>query len=114
MMKISIICVVLLSLTFLDFSVARNVASGRSQILTFSDNKLTFLSTLETCIIDNCAQVRHECVPGDDVMILANPNDCYGFCKCNFGNAYCIPCPPGLHFNAELRVCDWPASAACQ
>uniref|UniRef100_A0A182UGE3 Chitin-binding type-2 domain-containing protein n=1 Tax=Anopheles melas TaxID=34690 RepID=A0A182UGE3_9DIPT len=35
------------------------------------------------------------------------------FYKCNNGFACEQSCPPGLHFNADLSVCDWPSSACC-
>ncbi|CAG0923693.1 unnamed protein product [Notodromas monacha] len=45
---------------------------------------------------------------------LPNPDDCGSFCKCDWGTAHHFDCPGGLHFNAALQVCDWPASAGCQ
>ena len=38
---------------------------------------------------------------------------CTTFYLCSRGNAYPFDCPPGLHFNAGLKVCDWPADAGC-
>jgi len=39
--------------------------------------------------------------------------DCGKFYMCSSGHAYVHNCPPGLHFNAQLQLCDWPASAGC-
>ena len=44
---------------------------------------------------------------------LPNPYDCGSFYKCDWGTAYLFQCPEGLHFNAELSVCDWLESANC-
>ncbi|XP_047000761.1 chondroitin proteoglycan-2-like [Schistocerca americana] len=50
----------------------------------------------------------------NDVTQLPNPNDCSSFYKCDEnGAAWLIPCPDGLEYNAELRVCDYPESAGC-
>ncbi|XP_049788095.1 chondroitin proteoglycan-2-like [Schistocerca cancellata] len=50
----------------------------------------------------------------DDVTQLPNPSDCNSFYKCDEnGVAWLIPCPAGLQYNAELRVCDYPESSGC-
>nr|XP_022920112.1 peritrophin-1-like [Onthophagus taurus] len=46
--------------------------------------------------------------------IFSHPEDCDKFCKCDRGIAYDKSCPPGLHFNKELQVCDWPENAKCE
>ena len=51
---------------------------------------------------------------GQFALHLPNPLDCASFCKCDWGEAHYFGCPPGLHFNAELQVCDWPEQANCQ
>lgn len=50
--------------------------------------------------------------PKDDVL-LANMDDCNSFYACRNGVAILMHCPDGLHFNAKLRVCDWPHTAGC-
>ncbi|CAG0896712.1 unnamed protein product [Darwinula stevensoni] len=50
---------------------------------------------------------------GEFALHLPNPLDCGSFCQCNWGTAIYMPCPAGLHFNAELQVCDWPENAGC-
>lgn len=42
--------------------------------------------------------------------VLPNPEDCSSCYVCNSGKAILMPCPSGLHFNAQLGVCDWPES----
>lgn len=62
-----------------------------------------------------CANV---CPPANDpnsrALHLPHPNDCTKFCNCEWGNGEEASCPEGLHFNAELQICDWPANANCQ
>ena len=41
-------------------------------------------------------------------------NDCGYYYQCSGDVAYRRPCPPGLHFNPTLFICDWPSSAGCQ
>ena len=54
------------------------------------------------------------CPEGNDgYTAVPNPNDCGSFYKCDWGNPIYFDCPEGLHFNAELQVCDWPANAGC-
>jgi hypothetical protein len=49
----------------------------------------------------------------DSSLHLPNPLSCTSFCKCDWGVARYFECPAGLHFNAELQVCDWPEGAKC-
>ncbi|CAG0887521.1 unnamed protein product [Darwinula stevensoni] len=49
-----------------------------------------------------------------NVVLLPNPNDCGSYYACNWGIPIFMQCPQGLHFNAHLRVCDWPANAGCK
>jgi hypothetical protein len=46
-------------------------------------------------------------------IYLPNLNDCHFFYQCHNGILYCMECPPGLHFNTKLNVCDYPTSAGC-
>lgn len=50
------------------------------------------------------------CTEGDT---LAIPSDCGSFYLCSQGILERRPCPAGLHFNAALLVCDYPAAAGC-
>lgn len=63
---------------------------------------------------NGCEAVKN--CPAEDVewkIKLPNPSDCSSYCRCDWGNAVWVACPDGLHFNAELEVCDWPANAGC-
>lgn len=44
--------------------------------------------------------------------------DCTKYCVCQFYDHQelnkIMPCPPGLHFNPNLQVCDWPLAAGCE
>ncbi|XP_022906208.2 peritrophin-1-like [Onthophagus taurus] len=60
------------------------------------------------CPNDKCPAVNNE-YP----VYFAHPETCGRFCQCDWGVAYDMPCPDGLHFNTELNVCDWPADAGC-
>ncbi|XP_071053737.1 peritrophin-1-like [Onthophagus taurus] len=51
---------------------------------------------------------------GDFPHYFAHPETCGRFCQCDWGVAYDMPCPDGLHFNTDLNVCDWPADAGCE
>ncbi|XP_059477880.1 mucin-2-like [Neocloeon triangulifer] len=61
-----------------------------------------------------CPNVTCPETNGEFVLHLPNPGDCGSFCKCDWGTGYYFDCPDGLHFNAQLQVCDWPENAGCQ
>lgn len=42
-----------------------------------------------------------------------NPEDCGSFCYCVWGKSVWTDCPVPLHFNPDLKVCDWPDQAGC-
>ncbi|XP_015594846.1 peritrophin-1 [Cephus cinctus] len=44
---------------------------------------------------------------------VPHPTNCNLFYTCSGGWPILSSCPAGLHFNAELEVCDWPDSANC-
>ncbi|XP_043794120.1 proline-rich receptor-like protein kinase PERK9 [Apis laboriosa] len=51
---------------------------------------------------------------GEDVVLLPNPDDCSTFYECNEGKPFLMECSPGLEYNPELRVCDYPnPNATC-
>lgn len=60
-----------------------------------------------------CEKVKCPAENGDWSLMLPNPDDCASFCKCDWGQAIWFACPEGLHFNADLQVCDWPDHAGC-
>ena len=46
-------------------------------------------------------------------VLFRHPSDCGKYYECSNGNAMLMPCPPGLYFNTELNVCDWPQNVKC-
>ncbi|XP_071442522.1 chitin-binding domain protein cbd-1-like [Hetaerina americana] len=52
-------------------------------------------------------------VEGKVATLLPNPEDCSSYCVCDWGRIHTMPCPDGLEFNPDLRVCDWPSRAGC-
>ncbi|XP_076647838.1 putative chitinase 10 [Halictus rubicundus] len=51
------------------------------------------------------------CVPGSYTGV---PGDCESYRACLWGRHETFHCAPGLHFNKNTRICDWPARANCQ
>ncbi|XP_047000462.1 chondroitin proteoglycan-2-like [Schistocerca americana] len=44
-----------------------------------------------------------------------NPDDCGSFLQCEASGVAAVKqCPADLHFNAKLKVCDYPWSANCK
>ncbi|XP_012524289.2 probable chitinase 10 [Monomorium pharaonis] len=41
------------------------------------------------------------------------PGDCTSYQACLWGRQEVFSCAPGLHFNSETRICDWPSRAKC-
>jgi len=39
--------------------------------------------------------------------------DCSSYQACLWGRREVFSCAPGLHFNKETRICDWPSRANC-
>lgn len=50
------------------------------------------------------------CVSGSYSSV---PGDCKSYRACLWGRQEIFSCPPGLHFNKETRICDWPLHAKC-
>ena len=46
-------------------------------------------------------------------VFFPHPEDCEWFFHCRNGVAYCMKCPPGLHWNKDLDTCDFPYRAKC-
>ncbi|CAN7937971.1 unnamed protein product, partial [Ixodes hexagonus] len=57
------------------------------------------------------------CLPVDDwdanSTYIPNRENCSTFYQCAQGTPVLMECPPSLHFNEELNVCDWPWRANC-
>ncbi|KAL7299620.1 hypothetical protein TKK_0007382 [Trichogramma kaykai] len=50
---------------------------------------------------------------GEQLSLVANPNDCGSYYVCDTGIPVIMQCPGGLHFNVAEKVCDWPINACC-
>lgn len=44
---------------------------------------------------------------------MPDPDSCCNYYHCVSAEGFKMQCPPGLHFNAKLSVCDWPLRANC-
>ncbi|CAH4032079.1 unnamed protein product [Pieris brassicae] len=42
-----------------------------------------------------------------------NPSDCSRYMHCLFGKYEEFACSPGLHWNQDKQICDWPQNAKC-
>ncbi|XP_034193394.1 putative chitinase 10 isoform X2 [Osmia lignaria lignaria] len=51
------------------------------------------------------------CIPGSYSGV---PGDCQSYQACLWGRHEVFKCAPGLHFNQQTRICDWPSRANCQ
>jgi len=51
---------------------------------------------------------------GGTAVIIPHPTNCRHYFVCDYGRAIVMECPPGLHFNPEKKVCDFPATAGCK
>ncbi|XP_049808242.1 probable chitinase 10 [Schistocerca nitens] len=47
------------------------------------------------------------------ITFLRDDRNCSVFYECVSTEPTMVVCPSGLHFNAVLKVCDWPAAAGC-
>ena len=45
--------------------------------------------------------------------LFSCPDDCTKYYVCLHGRPFKMPCGPGTHWNAELKICDWPYNANC-
>lgn len=51
--------------------------------------------------------------PMEQTIHLPYGGNCKKFCKCSNGTPFIMDCPPGLHFDKTLSVCNWPWVAHC-
>lgn len=54
------------------------------------------------------------CPPSEHATVHPHESDCTKFYECDNGESIEKSCPPGLHFNPKLSVCDWPEQAGCE
>ncbi|XP_077287958.1 peritrophin-1-like [Arctopsyche grandis] len=64
---------------------------------------------LQVGVAETCPELDEELV-----TLLSHEFDCTKFYYCVHGKPVEYKCPIGLHFNSELKVCDWPQNAGCE
>jgi hypothetical protein len=75
----------------------------------FFDQPPIFGGSGGDCTESTCPNVD----PFDHTILLCNVDDCSSFFMCSNGVPILQKCPEGLHFDADLYVCDWPQSVGC-
>ncbi|XP_043270981.1 peritrophin-1-like [Venturia canescens] len=73
--------------------------------------KVTMLTHFDLDILSEypCPSLQASLGP----TLLPVSGNCSRFYRCDWGAAVLFECPPELHFNAELQICDWPWRAQC-
>ncbi|XP_055903295.1 probable chitinase 10 [Eupeodes corollae] len=51
--------------------------------------------------------------PCEGKNFVPYPGDCGKYLRCNWDRLEAAECGPGLHWNPNLDICDWPANANC-
>ncbi|XP_031367680.1 peritrophin-1-like, partial [Apis dorsata] len=75
-----------------------------------------FVAIFAAILVFVSAEIPTSCPEenGEDAILLPNPDDCSTFYECNEGKPFLMECSPGLEYNPELRVCDYPnPNATC-
>lgn len=64
----------------------------------------------QTCVStnDDCGNFGKSPVCKERNGVFSKTGDCTRFYLCSNGIAYLKSCPSSLHFNPDLKVCDWP------
>lgn len=73
--------------------------------------KLFTILCLLLTTTSNYAQQGGACSP--EGKLSPHPYFCEYFFQCSNGEFLLQECPPGLHFNPVLEVCDWSENAGC-
>nr|QCQ82719.1 sechitinase 13 [Spodoptera exigua] len=74
------------------------------------DTAVFLLCTVAVAYAD-LGVINHDGCPMGSIL-LPHEN-CNQFYDCTTGALVVRNCPPGLHFNPSLGVCDWPVNAKC-
>ena len=77
-------------------------------------DSLLFNPESETCDVASnvkCPNQPTSKCPKPDGLFPSE--ECSQFIHCSNGIAYLKDCPDGLHFNAQILVCDWPENVKC-
>ncbi|KAI4483567.1 hypothetical protein M0804_007827 [Polistes exclamans] len=74
------------------------------------------LANDEAQISPDSDRAATECPPDDHNKLVQIPHEtnCSLFYKCNRGQKILHQCPPTLHFNPRLNICDFPENAKCE
>lgn len=62
------------------------------------------------------AQLGQKCTESNDITrpnFIPHPTNCSKFFSCGSGIYGEMECPARLHFNDQLKTCDWPSQAGC-
>jgi len=82
----------------------------------------TTTTTTTTTSRPNTPISGYECPAGDIAggckgpkdCLYPNPSNCSTFIQCTAaGLAYVMPCPSGLQWNDDEKICDWPSQSTC-
>jgi len=89
---------------------------------TTTKNPTTTATTTTTTSSPNTPIPGYNC-PAEDVAggckgpkdcLYPNPSNCSTFIQCTAaGLAYVMPCPSGLEWNDNEKICDWPTQSTC-
>ncbi|KAL1138265.1 hypothetical protein AAG570_009954, partial [Ranatra chinensis] len=47
-------------------------------------------------------------------IFAAYPTNCNKYLQCQWDKYEIQSCPPGLHWNEQMKICDWPQGAGCK
>ncbi|XP_003702702.1 peritrophin-1-like [Megachile rotundata] len=77
---------------------------------------LLFIAFAAIMVYVYSQEIDPECPDFNDeeIVYLPNPCNCSSYYVCSLTGKIVMPCPKGLHFNQEKKVCDWPKRAKCK
>ncbi|KAF8791777.1 peritrophin-1-like [Argiope bruennichi] len=99
------------------------ICSDKGPLRYFCPRGLVFHATEQECVLHkSCIKESDEYTAfmscpeknGRDIVSFAHPTDCQMYYLCDHGIAYPRRCPSDLHYNPELRVCDFSWRANCK